>query len=177
MTTSKTPLSRLDELGDALHAAATEDLARVPSYSASSVRELPNRRRRWTVVGAMVGAVIAVPGAALAANALISPGEVARSLPNGTLSLLGTDPVCTSVRDGIEFDCVLAKPPAGEVAPGAWKNAAEPSVNDRKRVNGGCRSQNAAGTHWRCYIGDQAVRERIIAPGFLGSPAPTPGVG
>jgi hypothetical protein len=31
-----------------------------------------------------------------------------------------------------------------------------------------CRSLNAAGTHWHCYVGQAAVREKIIGQGFLG---------
>jgi hypothetical protein len=167
---------RLDQLGDALHAAVTADLARAPRDM--SVAEVaPVRRSRRRIVGAIVAAVIAVPGVALAANAVISAQEVARSLPNGTLALLGTHPTCTTVQPGIEFDCVLASAPSGDVAPGAWQGAAEPTVNDKKRVNGGCRSTNAAGTHWRCYVGEEAVRQQIIGPHFLGQAAPTPGVG
>jgi hypothetical protein len=49
-----------------------------------------------------VAAAIAVPGVAFAASALISGEEVARSMPAGTLALMGTDPECTVVREGIE---------------------------------------------------------------------------
>jgi hypothetical protein len=53
----------------------------------------------------------------------------------------------------------------------------EPTVDATKHVNGGCRSVNAAGTHWRCYIGQAAVDHKIIGAGLLGGYAPKPGVG
>src|SRR4051794_21685291 len=69
---------RLAALGEDLHRAAHADLA-----SARSRR----RRRR---VGAVLAVAVAVPGAAVAADRLISTHDVARSLPAGTLSLAGT---------------------------------------------------------------------------------------
>jgi hypothetical protein len=79
------------------------------------------------------------------------------------------------VRENVEYRCVLARPPAPEVAD--WMGTVEPTVDATKHVNGGCRSENAAGTAWRCYIGEEAVRQQIIGPDFLGEYAPTPGVG
>jgi hypothetical protein len=169
MTHDLTEPARLDRLGDALQAATTADL-----HHTHSARRSVKRRR---VLGALAVAVVAVPGAAIAANSLISGDEVARSLPNGTLSLLGTDPTCTTVREGVEFDCTMAVAPTGELGAGQWKGTVEPSVDDSKHVNGGCRSLNAAGTHWRCYVGEEAVRQRIIGPDFLGQPSAGPGVG
>jgi hypothetical protein len=165
--------ARLDRLGAVLHGAAVADLA----ASSTAPAAKPRRVRRRTGVVVLVGCAIVIPGAALAASALISSDEVARSIPNGTLSLLGTDPHCTVVRDNVEFDCVLTSAPHGELAPGAWKGTVEPTVDDSKHVNGGCRSLNPAGTHWRCYIGQEAVRQQIIGPDFLGQPSLGPGVG
>ena len=157
----------LDRLGAALHAAATDDVARGA-----------RRRRRHTLAGALAALAILVPGAALAANALITNDDVAKSIPSGTWALMGTHPTCTTVRPGVEFDCTLAKPPrAGDVAPGAWAGTVEPTVDRTKHVNGGCRSQSADGTHWRCYIGEEAVRQGIVSSGFLGEFAPAPGRG
>jgi hypothetical protein len=53
----------------------------------------------------------------------------------------------------------------------------EPTVDDSKLVNGGCRSLNAAGTHWRCYVGEEAVEQQIIGPALLGAPSSGPSVG
>jgi hypothetical protein len=161
----------LERLGDDLREAAAADLA----AHARAARGARTRRRR--MLGGVVAALVVVPGVAVAASALISTDEVARSLPNGTLALLDTKPRCTIVHDGVEFDCVLTKAPQGDVQPGAWKGTVEPTVDDTKRVNGGCRSLNDAGTHWRCYIGRAAVEQKIISEGFLGETAPSPGQG
>jgi hypothetical protein len=58
-----------------------------------------------------------------------------------------------------------------------WTGTVEPTVDATKHVDGGCRSLNAAGTSWECYIGEAAVRQSIIGQGFLGAYAPAPGVG
>jgi hypothetical protein len=146
--------SRLDRLGDALREAAVADLARA--------RAARRARKRRHALGYLVAAVVAGPGVAVAANALISTDEVARSIPHGTLSLLDTEPRCTTVRAGVEFDCTLGKAPQGDVQPGEWKGTVEPTLDDSNHVNGGCRSLNGAGTHWRCYVGQEAVRQEII---------------
>jgi hypothetical protein len=153
---------RLTRLGDALERAAERDLR-------------PRRRYSRRVAIAAVTALIAVPGAAVAGIELMSEGDVARSLPAGTLALAGTEPDCTVVRENVEYDCVLARPPAPEVD--NWMGTVEPTVDATKHVNGGCRSHNAEGTKWRCYIGEEAVRQQIIGPDFLGEYAPSPGVG
>jgi len=160
-------MTALDRLGDALHAAAVDDTARVA-----------RRRRRRVVAGALAALAIVVPGAALAASALITNDDVAKSIPSGTWALMGTQPTCTTIRSGIEFDCKLASPPrTGDIEPGGWNGTVEPTVDATKRVNGGCRSLSADGMHWRCYIGQEAVKQQIIGPGFLGEYAPAPGVG
>jgi hypothetical protein len=153
---------RLARLGDQLERAARRDLR-------------PRRRRRRRIALAAVAALVIVPGAAVAGYELISEGDVAQSLPAGTLALAGTEPDCTVVRQDVEYHCVLARPPAPEVE--YWMGTVEPTVDASKHVNGGCRSENAEGTVWRCYIGQEAVRQQIIGPGFLGEYAPAPGVG
>jgi hypothetical protein len=100
---------------------------------------------------------------------------VAASLPQGTLSLAGTDPTCTAKQEGVEYHCTLAKPPAPEGSD--WLGTVEPTVDASKHVNGGCRSLNHAGTEWDCYLGQKAVDEQIVGQSFLGQYAPTPGVG
>jgi hypothetical protein len=173
---------RLARLGDDLERAARRDLR-------------PARRRRSRGVAiAAVAAVIAVPGAAVAAIELISEDDVARSMPAGTLVLVGTEPDCTVVRQDVEYHCVLARPPAPEVAPEPkpgetpvvpWnpagtplaKGTVEPTVDANSRVNGGCRALNDEATEWQCYVGEEAVRQEIIGPGFLGERVSGPGVG
>jgi len=152
----------LDRLGDALEAAARGNLATV-------------RRPRRRFAAAALAAAVLVPAAAVAGAKLISNDDVAASLPAGTLSLAGTEPTCTTVKDGVEYRCELAKAPAPEVSD--WKGTVEPTVDKTKHVNGGCRSLNSAGTTWECYIGRAAVDQQIIGAGFLGEFAPSPGVG
>ncbi len=155
---------RLATLGDALERAATRD-----------VRRHTSRRRRR--IGALAAAVVLVPGAAVAGTQLLSGDDVARTLPAGTRMLIGTNPTCTAVRDNVEYRCTLRTLPVGEIAPGHFKGTVEPTVDDSKHVNGGCRAQDADGRVWSCYLGAEAVRQRIVSAGFLGEYAPTPGVG
>jgi hypothetical protein len=189
----------LTELGDALHSAVAADLARTHSAGVAAgaglavggalprsrsrsrlramARSATRTRRRIAVTVAVL--VVAVPGAALAANALLSPSQVAGGLAQGTLALLGTHPSCTTVQAGIEYHCVLQSAPSNQGGPAAnqWLNTVEPSVGADKHVNGGCRAQNQAGTDWECYLGQAAVTQKIIGQGFLGAYSPSPGVG
>jgi hypothetical protein len=152
--------TKLDRLGNVLENAAARNLTR-------------QRRRLRRLVAALLAAAVLVPAAAYAGVRLISNDDVATSLPAGTLA--GTEPTCTTVKDGVEYHCVLAKAPAPEVPD--WKGTVEPTVDATKHVNGGCRSLNSAGTEWDCYIGQAAVDQQIISAGFLGAYAPMPGVG
>jgi len=171
---------RLARMGDELERAARRDLR-------------PRRRRSRRAALAAVTALIAVPGAAVAAVELISEDDVARSVPAGTLALAGTDPTCTVVRQDVEYHCVLARPPAPEIGPKPkpgeiplvpWdpdgvklgKGTAEATLDASGYVNGGCRALNADATEWQCYVGEEAVKQRIIGPDFLGKHA-VPGVG
>jgi hypothetical protein len=167
--TDLTPTLR--RLGDALEDAAVADL-RVPATPTPS-----KRWRRLSPRLAIAAAVLAiiVPGVALAATKLIDTGDLAQSLPAGTLSLAGTEPTCTVVEQDVEYRCVLAHAPAPEISD--WKGTVEPTVDATKHVNGGCRSLSPDGRTWACYIGEAAVREQIVSKGFLGEYAPTPGVG
>jgi hypothetical protein len=155
----------LDRLGDALEAAARADL--------DAPRTSRSLRTRLAVVAAVLAVV--VPGVALAASQLISTDDVAQSLPAGTLALAGTDPTCAVVEQDVEYHCVLARPPAPEVSD--WKGTVEPTVDATKHVNGGCRALTSDGLEWQCYIGQAAVDQQIIAAGFLGEYAPSPGRG
>jgi hypothetical protein len=161
--------SRLDDLGNALEESARADLASQPPRA--------RRRRRISPRIAIVAAAVAilVPSVAFAATQLIGNDEVAQSLPAGTLSLAGTEPTCTVVRQNVEYHCVLAHAPAPEVSD--WKGTVEPTVDATKHVNGGCRSLASDGREWECYIGQAAVDQQIIGKGFLGEFAPSPGVG
>lgn len=166
----------LDRLGDALYAATIADLRRERTQAVAARR--PRVYRRPKLVAAFAAAVVGVPGVALAADALTSPQQVAHSLPNGTLALLNTHPTCTAITPGVEFDCHLTSPPSHvDISAGQWDKTVEPTVDQTKHVNGGCRSENAQGTHWRCYIGQAAVTEKIIGQQLLGTTSSGPGVG
>lgn len=166
MTDLRTTLHRL---GDALERATEADL---PSQRTAT----PRRRRVSTRVAvAAVALAIVVPGVAFAATRLVGTEEVEQSLPAGTLSLAGTNPTCTVVRQDVEYHCVLEHAPAPEVSD--WKGTVEPTVDATKHVNGGCRSLTSDGREWQCYVGEVAVEQGIIGPGFLGEYAPAPGVG
>ena len=154
---------QLAKLGDALESAASRDLGR------------GRRPRRLVLLAAALSAIVVLTGASFAAVKLTSTGDVAASLPAGTLWLAGTEPTCTVVKQNVEYHCVLAHAPANEISD--WKGTVEPTVDANKHVNGGCRSLNSAGTTWECYIGRAAVDQQIIGAGFLGEFAPTPGQG
>jgi hypothetical protein len=161
---------QLHALGDRLERAAAADLAAGQRVNARRPRRIS---RRLALVVATLA--IAVPGVAIAADQLISTGDVAQSMPAGTLALAGTEPTCTVVKQDVEFHCVLAKAPAPEVSD--WKGTVEQSVDSSKHVNGGCRSLTSDGREWQCYIGQAAVDQQIISQDFLGEYAPSPGVG
>jgi hypothetical protein len=177
MTLSTAELDpRLASLGDALLAATEADLADGPPQLAPSAGR---RHRRLTrpMALVLVAAVVAVPGAALAAQALLGTDDVERSMPAGTLMLAGTEPSCTVVRDQVEYRCTLKHAPSGEIAPGQMKGVVEPTVDRNNIVNGGCRSLDPDGRTWNCYVGEAAVEQRIIGRDFLGQRSEGPGVG
>ena len=156
--------SSLTKLGAALERAAASDLDRPRA-----------RPRRAVLLAAAVAGIVVLTGAGFAAVRLISGGDVAASLPAGTLSLAGSEPKCTGVTPNVEYHCVLAHAPAPEVSD--WMGTVEPTVDATKHVNGGCRSLASDGREWQCYIGEEAVKQRIIGRDFLDEYAPTPGVG
>lgn len=154
--------ARLDAIGDDLERAARADL-----------RSKRVRRRR--IIGGAAALAVLLPGGALAAT-LLTTEDVARSMPAGTKFLVGTTPTCSVVRDGIEYHCTIKGHFESEID-GSLKGTVEPTVDASKRVNGGCRSQTDDGREWQCYIGEEAVRQKIVGPHFLGADAPEPGVG
>ena len=156
------PVTQLTTLGDALEQGAAHDVRK-------------RRPRRLVLVAAAVSAIVVLTGASFAAVRLISSGDVAASLPAGTLWLAGTEPSCTVVTQDVEYHCVLAHPPASALSD--WKGTVEPTVDANKTVNGGCRSLRSDGREWECYIGEEAVKQQIVSEGFLGEKVQGPGVG
>lgn len=136
MTTDSQLPDRLLQLGEALDRATRADLAEPgllrgrhrPRLAHANDNENQNHYRfgssqKWAsrlvraprrLVIAAVVTVVAVPAAAIAATELISTGQVAASLPQGTKALIGTDPTCTVVQANVEYHCVLASAPSND---------------------------------------------------------------
>ena len=121
-----------------------------------------------------VAAVFLIPGGAVAAS-LLTPDDVAKSMPAGTKFLVGTTQQCTEVKAGVEYRCTISGAFTPEVQD--MKGMVEPTVDATKHVNGGCRSLRSDGREWECYIGEEAVSQGIIGSGFLGQASSGPGVG
>jgi hypothetical protein len=136
-----------------------------------------NRHRsRYRRATAVVAAAVAIPCAALAANAVFSATDVERGLPAGAKLLVGTDPVCSEVQRDAVYDCKLKVAPridqsgaAPNIQP-SWLGAVSLMVDGGARINGGCRSQTRDGTAWRCYIGQAANEQHILHLQLLGTP-------
>jgi hypothetical protein len=156
---------RLAEIGDDLERATRRDL-RTAWQS--------KRRRRRRAIGAAAALAVLIPGAALA-HGLLTTEAVSRSMPAGTKFLEGTTPKCTTVTPDVEYRCTIDHPVNTEIA--NLTGTVEPTVAADRRVNGGCRSLNAKGTEWECYIGRAAVQQRITGAGFLGQRVQGPGQG
>lgn len=182
---------RLALLGDALREAAAADLSRTDRTRAALPRSArpgrhtrPRARIGTRTAVAFFAAALAVPAAAFAMGVFGSEQKVADSIPAGNFSFAGIEPTCTTVREGLEYDCVLDQPPNGEVPPGSgrfvikpgdWLGVVEPTADATSHVNGGCRSQNAEGTRWLCYLGEESVRHGILAwSRALGEYLPSP---
>lgn len=176
--------TRLDDLGAALHAAARQDLA-ADERPAVPRRPRSRRTRRIQLAIALGTLVVAIPAAAFATGVLSPDQEVAHGVANLEWMMAGTEPTCTTLREGVEYDCTLAEPPQEEapVAPaesvggvhgkaGEWKGYVIGIVDKTGHVSGGCRSENANGTHWRCYLGQESIRQNILEPSALGQYLP-----
>jgi hypothetical protein len=64
---------------------------------------------------------------------------------------------------------------AAGIGAGQFKGTVEPTVDATHHINGGCRAINADGTQWDCYLGQAAVKEKIVSG--LGAYVSGPGVG
>jgi hypothetical protein len=159
---------KLDRLGDALEQAATADLA----STSGRTRRLKSRRRILLVAAALALALSA--GGAIA-GALLSTGDVSRSIVAGGFIFQGTHPDCTVVTEGVEYHCTLDKPPLPEITD--FKGTVYQTVDATQHVNGGCRGLTSNGLVWQCWIGEAAVKQKIISEDFLGEVQTTPAVG
>jgi len=96
-------------------------------------------------------------------------------MPADAAIFAGREATCIVVVPNVEYHCVLDRPPVQEVAD--FTGVDEPTVDATKHVNGGCNGSTADGLVWECYLGEEAVRQQIIGPDFLGAYAPDPGHG
>ncbi len=64
---------------------------------------------------------------------------------------------------------------AAGIGAGQFKGTVEPTINTTHHINGGCRATNADGTQWDCYLGQAAVKQKIVTG--IGAYAFGPGVG
>jgi hypothetical protein len=150
----------LHELGDALAASTERDLRR-------------GRGRSVRRVGLAIALVALIGTGTVAAANLLSPKTVAQGMPAGAVIFDQTDPTCAVDAAGRVYHCTLAKTPAPESSD--FTGSKEVLVVAGK-VAGGCIGQDAAGMHWDCYIGQDAVDMEIISRDFLGQPG-APGAG
>jgi hypothetical protein len=175
---------RLDRLGEALRASARRDLA-ASERPAVARRARSGRRRRIRLAAALCALAVAIPAAAFATGVLDPDQEVAHGVAGLEWMMAGTEPTCTTLRKGVEYDCTLAKPPQEEapVPPaesvgdvhgraGEWKGYVIGIVDKTGHVSGGCRAESADGTRWRCYLGQESIRQDILGPSALGQYLP-----
>jgi hypothetical protein len=175
--------TKLDRLGDALLASAREDLAARERPAVAS-RPRP-RRRRVRLTAAALALVVAVPATALATGVFSPDQEVAHGVSSLEWQMAGTEPSCTALRPGVEYDCTLSTPPQEEPLPkpseivgdvhgraGEWKGYVIGTVDKTDHVNGGCRAEAADGLHWRCYLGQASIDAKILMPSALGQYLP-----
>jgi hypothetical protein len=176
--------AHLDRLGEVLRETARQDLA---AGERPTVRRSPrlNRRRRIQLAVALGALVVAIPAAAFATGVLSPDQEVAHGVAGLEWMMAGTEPTCTTLREGVEYDCTLAKPPQEEapVPPaeslggthgraGEWKGYVIGMVDKTGHVSGGCRAESGDGIHWRCYVGQEAINQNILGPKALGQYLP-----
>jgi hypothetical protein len=159
MTAPSAP-TNLTKFGDDLERAAS--------------RQLNRRRRRLQLSAAGVVALLAIGAGTAVAGGLFTPKQVASGMPAGAAIFGQTNPSCTLDADGSTYHCTLASAPAPEVTD--FTGAKELVAIDKK-IAGGCIGQDAAGMHWTCYIGEDAVRHDILVHDLLGQPEPEPGRG
>ncbi len=160
--------TRLDDLRGALLAAAAADLATadaaraaasLPRPAARPARRLRFGTARARLALAFLAIAVAVPGVVIATG-VIGPGQAAANgLPAGSTVMTATQPTCTAIREGVEYECAFAESPrVGRVAL---------IVGASGQVDGGCRSQNAVETFWICYFGEAAVHHQVVAQEVL----------
>lgn len=159
--------ARLEAVGEALHRAWSEDVAR-------QRRSLLPRQGRVAIVAAVVIAA-AVAGGAIASGLLKSEADEERGLVQGHSLFEGSTPTCVS-RTANSFRCTLERPPTGmtfydedgRVVRDRFLGTKFQTVDASRRIDGGCVAVSDDGRAWDCYLGREAVERGIIGPDLLG---------
>jgi hypothetical protein len=156
--------TRLDDLRGALLAAAAADLSTVdaargaatlPRPAVRPVRRLHLRTARGRLALAFLVIAVAIPGIVIGTGLVGPERAAANGLPAGSTVMTAIQPTCTSIRDGVEYECVFAESPrVGRVVR---------VVDASGQVDGGCRSQDAVETFWICYFGEAAIHHQVVA--------------
>lgn len=160
--------TRLDDLRGALLAAAAADLesadtasvaAPLPRPTARPPRRLHFGTLRGRLALALLVVAVAIPGIVIAAGPIGPDQAAANGLPAGSTVMTATQPTCTALREGVEYECAFAESPrVGRLVR---------TVDASGQVNGGCRSQNAIETFWICYFGKAAAHHQVVDPGAV----------
>jgi hypothetical protein len=156
--------TRLDDLRGALLAAAAADLASADTAPAEAspprpavrpVRRLGFGTTRARLALAFLVVAVAVPGIVIGSG-LIGPERAsANGLPAGSKVMTATQPTCSAIREGVEYECAFAESPrAGRVLR---------IVDSSGQVDGGCLSRNVVEAVWICYFGAAAVHHQVVA--------------
>ena len=160
--------TRLDDLRGALLAAAAADLASadaapdaasLPRPAVRPTRRLHLGTARARLALAFLMIAVAVPGVVIGTGLIGPERAAANGLPAGSTVMTASQPTCTAIREGAEYECAFAESPGvGRVV----------RVLDASgQVDGGCRSQNAVETFWICYFGEAAVHHQVVAQEVL----------
>lgn len=155
---------RLDDLRGALLAAAAADLATADAVRPAAPRARPARRlyfgtARARLALAFLAIAVAVPGVVIATGLIRPDRAAANGLPAGSTVVTATQPTCSAIREGVEYECAFAESPrVGRVVR---------TVDASGQVDGGCRSLDAVETFWICYFGEAAVDHHVVAQGVL----------
>lgn len=168
---------QLDQLGNALQRAWREDQLR---HRGRTVLKRPRR----LVVGLLLAAAVVGGGGAIAATVLKSAADEQQGIVAGHLLFAGSQPKCETLTAS-SFRCTFEKPPlgmtfhdqSGRLLLDRFLGIKTETVDSTHHVDGGCVSISADGRTWNCFLGQSAVDQDIIDPGFLGAYLPDPATG
>jgi hypothetical protein len=167
---SSTTHTDLARIGDELEQAVAAQIA-----GSIVVRRRRKQRSRTTIAAFITTGVVVIGGGAAAAVSLLSADTVEQGMPGSSVIFIDTDPTCTT-KNGVEFDCTLAKAPSKEILD-SYKGTKETFNDADDNIAGGCVGQDAAGLHWTCYAGTKAVEMDIIGKDLLGQHTSGPAAG